>query len=327
MSLRHLTLALMALSFPLAGGAAAQSSADAAKTINEASAVAGKGYSPALVKAQILLDRAGFSPGVIDGYDGQNFRNALAAFAKARKVSAKLDETSWAALAPAGAAPAVQTYTITAADVAGPFTPNIPTKFSDMAKLDRLGYKNAKEALAERFHMSEGLLTQLNPGVDFSKAGGQIAVAAPGAGVLGAPVAMIRINAKTESLIAYDKADNVVGYFPATVGSTQFPTPAGSWSVNAVAVDPVYFYDPKRLTFGEGEAAGALKLAAGPNNPVGAVWIDLTKDTYGIHGAPEPRLVGKVSSHGCVRLTNWDALALAKAVSKETKVVFDNAAT
>lgn len=325
----RLSIALAALTLPLSAPLPALAqTADVAgvQAINMASAVTGKGYSPAYVKAQTLLDRAGFSPGVIDGYDGQNFRGALAAFAKARGLSAKLDDKMWTALA-ADATPAAQTYTIAASDVAGPFTPKIPAKFSDMAKLDRLGYANAKEALAERFHMDETLLTRLNPNVNFSKAGTPIVVVAPGAGTLGGAVTLIRINTKAESVTAYDKDNKVVGYFPATVGSTQYPAPSGSWGVNSVSVDPVYYYDPKRLTFGEGQAAGALKLAPGPNNPVGSVWIDLTKDTYGIHGAPQPRLVGKISSHGCVRLTNWDALALGKAVSKETKVVFDGAAT
>jgi lipoprotein-anchoring transpeptidase ErfK/SrfK len=320
----RLSIVLAALALPMAAQAQ-PAAATVVETINTAS-VPSKGYSPALVKAQTLLDRAGFSPGVIDGYTGQNYRSALAVYAKAHGLSAKLDEAMWAALAPAESAPGAQMYTITAADVAGPFTPKIPAKFSDMAKLDRLGYANAKEALAERFHMDETLLTRLNPKANFSKAGTQIAVVAPGAGTLRGAVALIRIDTKGESLTAFDKNNTIVGYFPATVGSTQYPAPSGAWAVNSVSVDPVYYYDPKRLTFGEGEAAGALKLAPGPNNPVGSVWIDLTKDTYGIHGAPQPRLVGKISSHGCVRLTNWDALALAKAVSKETKVVFDGVA-
>jgi lipoprotein-anchoring transpeptidase ErfK/SrfK len=109
------------------------------------------------------------------------------------------------------------------------------------------------------------------------------------------------------------------------VGSTDRPAPSGEWAVNAVAPDPTWNYDPKRLTFGK--VGEKLTIAAGPNNPVGSMWIDLTKDTYGIHGAPEPRLVGKVDSHGCVRLTNWDVNELGAAVKKGAKVVFVGAET
>lgn len=297
-----------------------------AAAINDATAdqIAKSGYSEALVKAQVLLDRAQFSPGVIDGYSGGNMRGALAAFAKAHSVpgGGALNAEMWAALAKYESSDVAQIYTITAADVAGPFTPSIPTEFSAMAKLDRLGYRTVTEMIAERFHMDEGLLKRLNPGADFSKAGTQILVTQPGESAVRAQVATIRIDVKGRSLSAFDAANNLVAFYPATVGSSDFPNPSGSWAVNTVATNPTYHYDPKRLTWGEGEAAGKLTIAAGPNNPVGSVWIDLTKDTYGIHGAPEPKLVGKTNSHGCVRLTNWDALALSKAVSKSTKVIF-----
>jgi lipoprotein-anchoring transpeptidase ErfK/SrfK len=252
-------------------------------------------------------------------------RNSISEFAKARGLSdtsGKLDRSVWAELEKfADKAPA-QIYVVTQADVDGPFTAKIPTDFSAMAKLDALNYRNVVELLAERFHMDEALLRRLNPGVDFTKVGTSILVAQPGDNALPGPVATVRIYTKGEYVTAHDASGRTIASFPATVGSKDFPAPSGEWGVNTVAPNPVYYYDPKRLTFGEGEAAGKLKLAAGPNNPVGSVWIDLTKDTYGIHGAPEPKLVGKVSSHGCVRLTNWDALSLSKSVGKDTKVIF-----
>jgi lipoprotein-anchoring transpeptidase ErfK/SrfK len=63
-------------------------------------------------------------------------------------------------------------------------------------------------------------------------------------------------------------------------------------------------------------------IKAGPNNPVGSTWIDLSIDSFGIHGTPEPSQVGKAASHGCVRLTNWDVEELAKMVQKGIPVVF-----
>jgi lipoprotein-anchoring transpeptidase ErfK/SrfK len=310
--------------FALASPALAVTPAQKAQVINDATVVKA-GYSPALVKAQTLLDRAGFSPGVIDGYTGRNFRGALAAFAKAQGLkSSALDPAMWDALG--AAEPAAEVTTLTAADVAGPYTASIPAKFSDQAKLTAMDYTSAREKLAERFHMDQTLLTRLNPGAKFA-AGESIVVVKPGSGALPAQVATIRVDTKREAVTAYDANNTLIGYFPATVGSKDYPAPEGTWAVNAVAFNPVYYYDPKRLTFGEGQAAGAMKLAAGPNNPVGAVWIDLSKDTYGIHGAPDPKLVGKVNSHGCVRLTNWDALTLAKAVAKGTKVVFESVGT
>jgi lipoprotein-anchoring transpeptidase ErfK/SrfK len=189
-----------------------------------------------------------------------------------------------------------------------------------MAKLKALSYTSPAELLAEKFHMDEALLRALNPGIDFARAGTKILVARPGADELPAKVARIEVDKAEREVRAFAADGKLLAVYPATVGSTARPAPAGEWAVRTVAPDPTWTYDPKRLTFGN--KADKMTIAAGPNNPVGATWIDLTKDTYGIHGAPEPRQVGKVDSHGCVRLTNWDVRELGAAVEKGTKVVF-----
>jgi lipoprotein-anchoring transpeptidase ErfK/SrfK len=275
-----------------------------------------------MLRAQVLLDRAHFSPGVIDGQDGENVKNAVMAYERANDLPADglLDATVWAKLA-ADRGPALTDYVITADDVAGPFSTKIPKDYAEMATLDRLGFTSPLEALAERFHMDPELLQTLNPGADFSAAGTRIVVAAVGRGPLPAKVRTVEVDKSLKQVRAYDSAGRLLAAYPATVGSSDLPTPSGEWAVRAVATAPTWTYDPSRLNFGD-RKAGKLTIAAGPNNPVGAVWIDLTKDTYGIHGAPEPHLVGKTASHGCVRLTNWDAEQLGRAVEKGTKVVF-----
>ena len=276
----------------------------------------------AMIRAQVLLARAHFSPGVIAGQDGGNVKNAIAAFEAAHDlpVDGVMDPAVWAALAK-DEQPAVTDYIITPEDVKGPFLAAIPTDYKEMAKLPALGFTSASEALAEKFHMDEALLKALNPGVDLATPGARIVVAALGPDKLPATVTRIEVDKTRRQVRAYGDGDLLLAVYPATVGSSERPAPAGEWAVRATAPNPTYTYDPSRLTFGKA-AQGKLTIKAGPNNPVGGTWIDLTKDTFGIHGSPDPEIIGKRQSHGCVRLTNWDAAELGKAVTKGVEVSF-----
>jgi lipoprotein-anchoring transpeptidase ErfK/SrfK len=288
----------------------------------QATSNASKTPDPALIKAEVLLDRANFAPGVIDGRMGENVQNALIAYDKAHGLtpSGRLDQPTWNALNAGDHTPVLMTYIITPQDVAGPWTPDVGENFVKMAALPSLGYTSELQMLAARFHMDQGLLTALNPGVDLSKPGARIVVVDPGQATL-PPVDHIVVDKTTKSVAAYDASNQVVAVFPATVGSTERPSPKGTWKVKGVAQNPDYTYDPSKLTWGP-KKAGKLHIPPGPNNPVGVVWIALTAPDYGIHGTPDPHVVGKTASHGCVRLTNWDAEVLSKAVKPGVKVTF-----
>jgi lipoprotein-anchoring transpeptidase ErfK/SrfK len=285
---------------------------------------AAKGSQAVNIKAQVLLDRANFSPGAIDGREGDNFENALRAFQKKNALgeTGKLNKETWDKLTQS-TAPALIEYTITAADVKGPFTEEIPSKLVDKAKLKRLDYTSAAEMLAERFHMDQDLLEALNRGKALDKAGSAILVANVNVKpvALGAAPAKIEVDKQNNVLRVLAKDGALLAAYPASVGSEEKPAPSGTLKVVRVARNPTYTYDPE-FKFRGVKADEKLYIAAGPNNPVGSVWIALNEKSYGIHGTAEPSKVGKVESHGCVRLTNWDALTLAKLVRKGMPVAF-----
>lgn len=319
-----LSAAFLGIVLGLAPAAAGPARSLAPDDINAAAFSSGKSSEAANIKAQVLLDRARFSPGVIDGHHGENFSNALRAYQERNglAVSGKLDTPTWEKLT-RDADPAVIEYTITAADVKGPFADEIPKKMEKQADLKRLDYRSSGEMLAERFHMDEQLLERLNRGADLDQAGTAITVA----NVNMKPVALeaklgrIEVDKKRKLVRALDADGKSIAIYPASIGSKEKPAPSGTLKVTRVAKNPNYTYNPD-YKFRGVKAKEEFKIAPGPNNPVGVVWIALNEKGYGIHGTPDPEKVGKGYSHGCVRLTNWDALALAAMVKKGTVVEF-----
>ena len=275
-----------------------------------------------LIRAQVLLERARFGPGAIDGLAGSNMRQALKAFEEAEGLPAdgELDETVFQRLIQTAPGPVTTEYVITQADIAGPYLGTVPTELEAQGRQAHMGFANVVEALAERFHVTEALLRAMNPGVDFNRVGQRLAVPAVDVRPLPGPVDHIVIDKAEGALRAFAADGTLLAYYPATIGSTDNPTPTGTVKVNGVARNPDYVYDPKKLSYGETNRRVVVK--PGPNNPVGVVWIDLNRPSYGIHGTPDPDKVGKTASHGCVRLTNWDAWRLADAVKPGVTVRF-----
>ena len=281
-----------------------------------------RGASPLILKLQVLLDRNNASPGVIDAYYGGNVAKAISAMESVLglPVDGVLDPDVWSALAGDTARPVLVEYQITPEDVAGPFVPQIPSDFAEMAKLQTVAYTGPAEMFAERFHMDIKLLQALNPDKDFGAAGTTIVVADVGSVPIEGKIARIEADKKTRQLRAYDDKEWLVVAYPATIGSQDNPSPSGEHTVEGIAANPVYYYNPKN--FQQGNNTEPLEIPPGPNNPVGTMWIDLSEPSYGIHGTPEPSRIDKTGSHGCVRLTNWDAEELAKLVKPGILVSF-----
>jgi lipoprotein-anchoring transpeptidase ErfK/SrfK len=208
--------------------------------------------------------------------------------------------------------------------VKGPFV-KIPDKMEEQADLERLGFSSAEELLGEKFHMDVDLLKALNPGKRFDEAGMSIIVANVEAqtpqGDLAGKAAKLEVVKSERVLRVLAEDGSTLAVYPASIGSDEKPAPTGSHTVRAIAPSPSYTYNPD-YAFKGVKAKEKFEIKPGPNNPVGTKWIDLSVESFGIHGTPEPEKVGKAYSHGCVRLTNWDVEELAGMVKKGTPVVF-----
>ena len=285
-----------------------------------------------VIALQVALDRAGFSCGAIDGRNGSNTKKARDAYRarEGREIEGVTD--------------ALVEYRITDADVAGPFVPAIPKDLVEQSKLQALAYTAVDEALAERFHTTPAVLRRLNPGAQFA-AGEAISVPnvepmqlpAPTAPTPSAPTSqpkptgtagrsdraavVVTVSRSAGTLSVADASGRIVLFAPVTTGSENDPLPIGEWKVNGTQLNPPFRYNPE-LFWDADPSHTKATIPPGPNGPVGIAWIDISKEHYGLHGTPEPNLIGRTQSHGCVRLTNWDVLRLASLVGPGTKVVF-----
>lgn len=317
-----LLLMLWTVALPAAGGGAQEQNGHGER-------VKRKPDQPQWLAAQVALDRAGFSPGEIDGRPGANTTRALQGFQESRSIAAtgRLDEPTIAALGASFETPTT-TYMVTEADVAGPFIQALPDDMMQLATLDALGYTSALELLAERFHAHPALLKRLNPGIA-PTSGASITV--PNVDPFYPPVerkapvpqeqgATVTVSEVTRTVRVVNGDGTLVFQAPVSVGSAEDPLPKGEWSITGTAVLPVFHYNP--MLFWDADPSHAkAKIAPGPNNPVGVIWIDLNREHMGFHGTPEPSTIGRAQSHGCLRLTNWDAMRLATLVGRGARVI------
>lgn len=315
-----------------------------------------------LMQAQVVLERLGFGPGVIDGREGLSYANALRGFqeAKGLPVTGALDAATREALEMWANIPATRVVTIPASWGAESFAP-VPEDMAAQARMTRLGYASMAEKLAERFHTTPEVLARLNPGgkpagPDNAAPTGSTAAAIPpfapgkrvrvpnvggdriapdevdnpewlatlralGVGTGQPEVARMVVDESEGWLKAFGEDGRLVAMFTVTTGSRHDPLPIGDWKVKGVAYNPPFAFDPE-LFWDVPDSADKQRLPPGPNGPVGVVWIDLDKEHYGIHGTPVPEAIGRSESHGCVRLTNWDAARLAMMVHPGTRVEF-----
>ncbi|SDX99458.1 L,D-transpeptidase family protein [Acinetobacter kyonggiensis] len=282
----------------------------------------GKGQFPVYARAHVMLNNAHASPGAIDGSSGKNTLKAIASFQQINgiKPTGTLTQETWNALiAKQGSKPAFIEYTITDADLKGPYAASIPHDYALQAKMKGLYYTRVTEMLGEKFHMDEDYLKKLNPKATFKKAGEKIIVANI-RNEVPEDIHLIVAHKGAKQLYLFNSRNQMIGSFPATIGSSDTPSPTGTYKVTGVAPNPWYSYSPSN--FIQGNNKKPLSLPPGPNAPVGNIWIGLSKKSFGIHGTPNPSAISKTASHGCIRLTNWDANDLGKKVKSGVTVKF-----
>ncbi|OUY06063.1 L,D-transpeptidase family protein [Acinetobacter populi] len=288
------------------------------------------GRYPVFAKLQVLLNDNHASPGPIDGAIGKaenlkggknNTLKAISAYQTMNNlpVTGILDQATWDSLNSKSNAPAFVEYTITEQDLKGPYAASIPSNYAEQAKMKGLYYTRVTEMLGEKFHMDEAFLKTLNPNASFKKAGEKIIVANV-RNDLPQDIHLIIAHKGAKQLYLFNSQNKMIASFPATIGSTDTPSPEGTYTIKSIAPNPWYGYNPKN--FVQGGNMKPLSLPPGPNNPVGNMWIGLSKPSFGIHGTPNPSTISKTASHGCIRLTNWDANDLAKRVKPGITVKF-----
>ena len=282
----------------------------------------GKGQFPVYARAHVMLNNAHASPGAIDGTSGMNTLKAVASFQQINglKPTGELTQETWDTLvAKQGNKPAFVEYTVTAEDIKGPYAKSIPHDYALQAKMPGLYYTRVTEMLGEKFHMDEDFLKKLNPKATFNKVGEKIVVTNI-RNELPENIHLIVAHKGAKQLYLFNAQNQMVGSFPATIGSSDTPSPQGTYKVTGVAKNPWYSYSPSN--FVQGKNLKPLSLPPGPNAPVGNIWIGLSKKSFGIHGTPNPSAISKTASHGCIRLTNWDANDLGKKVKSGVTVKF-----
>ncbi|WP_353172558.1 L,D-transpeptidase family protein [Acinetobacter rudis] len=282
----------------------------------------GRGQFPVYARAHVMLNNAHASPGAIDGSSGMNTLKAISSFQQMQNLepTGTLTKETWDRLVSLqGNKPAFVEYTITEADLKGPYSGSIPRDYALQAKMKGLYYTGPLEMLSEKFHMDEAFMKKLNPNASFKKAGERIIVTNI-RNELPENIHLIVAHKGVKQLYLFNSQNQMVGSFPATIGSAQTPSPTGTYKITGVAPNPWYSYSPSN--FVQGNNNKPLSLPPGPNGPVGNIWIGLSKKSFGIHGTPNPSLISKTASHGCIRLTNWDANDLGKKVKAGVTVKF-----
>ena len=298
-----------------------------------------------VLRTQVILEKLGFGPGILDGRGGASLKNALKGFQESRglRATGTIDAATVRAMRPYGGTRPTIEVTLDQSAFAGPFVNPMPKDYAEQAKLPGMAYSRPLERIAERFHTTPAVLVALNPGVATIRPGTRIVVpntlpssrAYPGdatpewrATLAGLNVeaavpqaAKIVVDKSDGVLRVLDAQDRLIGQYTATMGSARDPLPLGNWKVLHVSPNPDWKMNPAILK-GVDDSKQAQIIPPGPNNPVGVVWIDLSKEHYGIHGTPNPETIGRAESNGCVRLTNWDAARVALMVKGGTPVVF-----
>ncbi|MEO5866257.1 MAG: L,D-transpeptidase family protein [Sphingomonas sp.] len=308
-------------------------------------AATAQGIDQSILHIQVILDHLAFSPGVLDGKQGKSLVAALKGFQESRGLpkTGKPDEATMAALQPYSQIQATRKLRLTAEALAGPFVDPLPKDPQEQAKLATLGYRSPMEKLAEMFHTTPQVLLALNTPQTMLTPG--TAVVFPNAlpssrdyesklpdhwrqtlsdlnvDAVQPHGVKVVVDKSDQVLRVFDADGKLVAQFQATMGSTHDPLPIGTWKIQGADYNPKFHYNPK-LFWDAKKDADPATLPPGPNGPVGVVWLDLSKPHYGIHGTPSPETIGRAESHGCIRLTNWDAARLSLMVKPGTPAIF-----